>query len=237
MIHSVVDNPERRTSGKSARPATKCVLIDDHPIVLAALKAVVKDLPEVEVVGTARNRIQALEMMPTEGHCLVVTDLSLPDSEGLDLIHELLDLCPSAQILVFSMHDELNFGPRALAAGAHGYLMKGDDLEGLRDALSCVLSGEIYASPLLAQKLMRQSIGGRPSEATVDSLTEREFQVFKLFGEGHSIKEIAYKLNLSPKTIETHREKIKVKLGHDSSGRLLIAARDWLKADSRSSEN
>jgi DNA-binding NarL/FixJ family response regulator len=166
--------------------------------------------------------------MPREGACLVVTDLSLPDSEGLDLIHELLDLCPTAQILVFSMHDESSFGPRALEAGAHGYLTKGDNITELKEALACVLGGNVYASPLLAQLLMRRSVGRPHTGATVDKLTEREFQVFKLLGEAHSTKEIAFMLHLSPKTIESHRDKIKTKLGLASGGQLVIAARDFL---------
>lgn len=202
------------------------LLVDDHPIILLAVKSLIESKLPGYRLHSAATRSEALELATAVQPSLALIDLTLPDGDGLDLIRELKDVSPECGVLVFSMQCELRFGPRALKAGARGYLMKGDRVTALFDAIQQVESGLIYCSPALHERMIH--VWSQVEAKGVESLTEREFQVFCLMGEGLATKDIARKLAISTKTVDSHREHMKVKLSCNSSTEIVLQARDWL---------
>jgi DNA-binding NarL/FixJ family response regulator len=165
-------------------------------------------------------------------HCypdLAIIDLSLPDGNGLELIKRINNRYPDIHILVSSMHDEDLFAERALRAGAKGYINKQEAGEQVIVAARQVLDGKIYLSPHMAERLLMEQSGNphAPVLSPVEHLSNRELEVFELIGHGMSTSEIADKLHLSVKTIETHRANIKTKLGLCSAGELTRSAVKW----------
>lgn len=210
----------------ASAPPRDLLLVDDHPIILLAVKSLIESKLPTYRLHSAATRGEALQLAESVRPALALVDLTLPDGDGLDLIRELKEVVPDCAVLVFSMQCELRFGPRALKAGARGYLMKGDRVAALFDAIQQVESGRIYCSPALNEQMIR--VWSQEPGAGVESLSEREFQVFRLMGEGRSTKDIAAFLNISSKTVDSHRENMKVKLKCSSSTELMLQARDWL---------
>ncbi len=209
-------------------PPQNCdlLLVDDHPIILLAVKSLIEaKLPKYRL-HSAATMADAVKLAKTVQPGLALVDLALPDGDGLELIRELKEVSPECAVLVFSMQCELRFGPRALKAGARGYLMKGDRVTALFDAIQQVESGRLYCSPALHERMV--NVWSQVEVKGVESLTEREFQVFCLMGEGLSTKDIARKLAISSKTVDSHREHMKVKLACHSSTDIVLQARDWL---------
>ena len=211
----------------SAFPQTRdLLLVDDHPIILVAVKALVESKMPGYRLHCVQSQAAALEVAAQVKPALAVVDMVLPDGDGLELIRKLKDINSACKVLVFSMQSELRYGPRALKAGASGYLMKGDRVSALFEALQMVEAGRIYCSPALTEEMMR-SWSKNPA-AGIETLSDREFQVFRLMGEGRSTKEISKLLEISTKTVDSHRENMKAKLGCSNSTELLLQARDWL---------
>jgi DNA-binding NarL/FixJ family response regulator len=211
----------------SAYPQSRdLLLVDDHPIILVAVKAWVESKMPGYRLHCAQCQADAVEIAAQVKPALAVVDMALPDGDGLDLIRKLKEINPACKVLVFSMQSELRYGPRALKAGASGYLMKGDRVAALFEALQMVEAGRIYCSPALTEEMMR-SWSKNPA-AGIETLSDREFQVFRLMGEGRSTKEISKLLEISTKTVDSHRENMKAKLGCSNSTELLLQARDWL---------
>jgi DNA-binding NarL/FixJ family response regulator len=209
-------------------PARNLLLVDDHPIILLAVKSLIENkLPNYQLHG-ATTCGEALVMAKSVKPDLALVDLTLPDGDGLDLIRQLKEISPDCGVLVFSMQCELRFGPRALKAGARGYLMKGDRVNALFDAIRQIESGQTYCSPALHERMI--SVWSQAPERGVESLTEREFQVFCKMGEGHNTKDISKLLGISTKTVDSHREHMKLKLGCTSVTEIMLQARDWLGA-------
>lgn len=215
----------------SSTPTRDLLLVDDHPIILLAVKSLIESkLPHYRL-HSAASRSEALVLARSVKPELALVDLTLPDGDGLDLIRDLREVTPDCGVLVFSMQCELRFGPRALKAGARGYLMKGDRVNALFDAIRQIEAGQIYCSPALHERMLR--VWRQDPVKGVEALTEREFQVFCMMGEGHGTKEIARRLAISTKTVDSHREHMKVKLGCTTSTDIMLQARDWLAAGGR----
>lgn len=210
----------------SPTPIRDLLLVDDHPIILLAVKSLIESkLPEYRL-HSAASRNEALVLAAQVKPEMALVDLTLPDGDGLDLIRQLKEVSPDCGVLVFSMQCELRFGPRALKAGARGYLMKGDRVTALFDAIRQIESGQVYCSPALHERMV--SVWSQVPVKGVEALTEREFQVFCMMGEGRTTKEIASFLAISTKTVDSHREHMKAKLGCTSSTDIMLQARDWL---------
>lgn len=202
------------------------LLVDDHPIILLAVKSLIESkLPAYRPHG-AHSQAEALELAARFKPSLAVVDISLPDGDGLDLIHRLKEVSPGCAVLVFSMQSEQQYGARALRAGASGYLMKGDKVSAVIEAIEKIEAGGIYCSPALAQEVMRGL--GNEVPGGVESLSNREFHIFRLMGAGHSSKEIGQRLDISSKTVGCHRDNIKTKLNCANATEVLLKARDWL---------
>jgi DNA-binding NarL/FixJ family response regulator len=185
--------------------------------------------PGLVCCGGATSAEEAVSEISRCRPDLVITDITLPQRSGLDLIKDLVTMQPDLPIFVYSMHDENFYAERALRAGARGYLMKEAGSEKMLEAIRRVLGGEISVSSKIASKILTlfSSPKARHSQSPVEKLTDREFDVFKLIGQGKSTKEIAGQLHLSHKTVAVHRGHIKEKLGLTSSAELVHQAIKW----------
>ncbi len=223
--------PEK-PSANGATPKRRLLIVDDHPVVRHGLNVLLSELPDVEICGEAGDARSALDAMRRGKPDLAVVDISLPGTNGIELIKLMVAEQPHLLILSVSMHDEMMYGLRALRAGARGYVMKRDATGSIVDAVRKVLKGEIYVSPQLGDRLVFKAIRGADTDLglPVDKLSDRELEVFQHLGKQHSTREIATVLNLSVKTIETHRMHIKEKLGFSTSEELVRFAVEWLAA-------
>jgi len=225
--------PAPHPAAPAAIPAgkRKVLLVDDHPLVREGLGRLVNDQPDLHVVGEADGPVRALELIKQSRPDLVALDLSLSGGDGLELCKQLHDLYPDLPVLIISMHDESLYAERALRAGASGYVMKQAPQEQVMAAIRRTLAGETWLSEKMSAKLLRSMRGARSESdiSPLERLTDRELEIFRMIGQGLSVKAIADALFLSPKTIEAHKEHIKQKLNLESSNDLLqyaIQARD-----------
>lgn len=223
----------RRAAEKAVRK--RILLVDDHPMMRDGMGRMIDQEPDLMCCGGVNSAEEALGLVSSLKPDLVIVDITLPGRNGLELIKDVLAMCPETQILVFSMHDEIFYAERALKAGARGYLMKEAGSEKMLDAIRRVLAGEIAISPAIAAKILNQFSGqtNRRSHSPVEKLTDREFEVYQLIGEGKATKEIADQLHLSEKTVAVHRGHIKDKLGLTSALDLIRHAMRWTEAQSR----
>jgi len=198
-------------------------VVDDHPVVRQGLAQMINKQADLEVIGQGDDAYGSLRAIRDAKPDLVMVDVSLKDSDGIELVKELKAQSPELPILVLSMHDESLYTERALRAGANGYVMKQEPPETVLAAIRAVLSGEVYVSDKMSASLVRRMVGGkkRSEGLPMDRLTDRELEVFRMIGAGKSVKDIADKLFLSVKTVEAHREHIKEKLNFKSSAELL----------------
>ncbi|MDX1501280.1 MAG: response regulator transcription factor [Thermoanaerobaculia bacterium] len=207
----------------------RILLVDDHPVVRLGLRQMISQEADLEVCGEAETATAARGAVEETRPDLVLVDLSLPDRSGLELVKELAALGSPPRMLVLSMLDEKLYARRALEAGASGYVHKEEAAGELLGAIRRVLAGEVYLSPEMTQLLLRRAVAeeGAESATGVEALTDRELEVFSLLGEGSTTREIARRLRRSVKTIESHREKIKVKLGIEHNNELIRRAVEW----------
>ena len=210
-------------------------IVDDHPIVLSGYQIVINAQPDLEVIGTSAGVGEAMTAIEQSGPDLIITDLTMPGRGGLELVKDLVSVKPEAKILVISMHDEMLYAERALRAGAKGYVMKDTAATQMLTAIRHVLSGGIHVSERVSAKIIGLFAGSaatRVQASPLEKLTDREFDVFRLFGEGKTTKEVASALHLSPKTVAVHRDNIKHKLGFASSAKLMRYAVRWVETES-----
>jgi DNA-binding NarL/FixJ family response regulator len=217
----------------NTRPPFRIALVDDHPVMLDGYRNMLAGQPDHEVCGTATNAANAVTLVERTGPYLLVTDLTLPGRNGLDLIKDLVAVQPDLRILVISMHDENLWAERTLKAGAKGYVMKESDSATMIAAIRQVLGGGVFLSPQLAARVIGAFASARPrgsAHSPLEKLSDREFEIFRLFGEGQTAKEIASRLNLSPKTVSVHRDHIKEKMGYQTSAEMIREAVRWVES-------
>ena len=213
-----------------ARTATVgIVLVDDHPLVREHLALVLEAQPGFRVLGMAESRAEALRIIERVRPQLALIDLSLKESRGLDLIKDLRLRHPEVLILVLSMQDETMYAQRALEAGARGYITKQEATRNILLAVRRVLAGNIYLNDGIAARILSR-LATRPDKvvaAPAELLADRELQVFELTGRGLNTREIAVRLRVSAKTIETYRARIRDKLKLNDGSELLQLAISW----------
>jgi DNA-binding NarL/FixJ family response regulator len=209
----------------------RILVVDDHPLLRAGLIQFIDRQKDMACCGEADSAASTQSAILCERPDLVLLDLRLRGEDGLEFIKSLKAQFPKLLILVISQCDEMLYTERALRAGARGYIMKEEATEEVLFAIRAVLSGELYLSRKLAIRLVQKTIEGRPAMAGpgVESFTDRELQVFQLLGAGLSTRQIAERLNLSFKTIETYRENIKHKLGLAGAADLVRYATNWVE--------
>jgi DNA-binding NarL/FixJ family response regulator len=215
--------------GKPEPRKAKVLVVDDHPIVRQGMAQLIAHEPDLTVCAGADNAADALKAIAAEAPDVVVVDLSLKGTSGLDLIKDIKIRFPKLPVLVLSMYDEAIYAERALRAGARGYMMKEEAIDKVLPALRTVLSGDIYLSQAMASRLLHVFVGGRPDggASPAEVLSDRELEVFRLIGKGLGNSEIAQHLHISPKTVETYRAHLKNKLHLSSAGELLQYAIEW----------
>jgi len=216
----------------TATDKRRVVIVDDHPIVRERLVEMINDQSDLVVAGEAEDRPEALRFLETLQPELIIVDLVLRTTHGLDLIKDIHRRWPEIAILVVSMHEEPMYAERALHAGARGYITKQEATTNILTAIRRVLRGEVYISEKMALPLAAKAIGqaGRPAGFSVDRLSDRELQVFELIGKGHGSVQISQELNLDIKTVETYRERIKKKLQLRDAADLLQTAITWARS-------
>lgn len=211
-------------------PVTKVMIIEDHPIFSKGLAQLINVQKIYEVVGEARNHKEAMDILADQKPELAIVDLNLGDEDGLDVIKDMHAISPKLAILVLSMHDERYYAERAIKAGARGYIMKEEAGNKVIDAIHTVLSGKIWLSDAEKERQLENEMNKNKkssAEDGVSSLSDRQLQIFTLIGKGLGTVEIAAKLNLSTKTIDTHKEHIKLKLHCNTSQELRQLAIEW----------
>lgn len=197
----------------------------------AGLAQLIDLQPDMVVAGEAGNPAEAIQKFAVAKPDMVLTDMTMPGRSGLEFIKDLRAAYPDVAILVVSMHDEAIFAERALRAGARGYIMKEAGGENLLTAIRQVLSGQIYLSPRMSANALDIFSGRRPrgSSSPIEKLSDREFEVFRLVGQGKSTRDIAQQLHLSTKTVDVHRGHIKEKLELKDTTALVRHAVRWVE--------
>jgi DNA-binding NarL/FixJ family response regulator len=207
----------------------KVFVVDDHPIVRQGLALMINREPDLTVCGEAEDARTATQLIATAKPDILVVDISLNGPDGLDLLKNIRMRYPDLPVLILSMHDESIYAERALRAGAQGYIMKQEATEKVLVALRRILGSEIYVSDQIANRMLQRYIGspneGRPP--SIADLTDRELEVFRLIGEGHSTRQIAEDLHISVKTVESYQAHIKEKLSLRSGRELVQHAIQW----------
>ncbi|NOQ69649.1 MAG: response regulator [Gammaproteobacteria bacterium] len=204
------------------------LIVDDHPLVRTGFAQLIGDTPDLKVCGEAADMATALKLMELVTPDLAIIDLSLSGGSGLDLIEHIKARHSEILMLVASMHEESLYAERVLAAGARGYLNKQEAQEKIIPAIRQVLSGKVYLSEHMTERILNNMVSGSDDKRDIDALSNRELQVFEMIGQGFAPGKMAEQLNLSIKTIETHQAHIKKKLGLSSSHKLTHRAIRWI---------
>ncbi len=221
----------KQTEAKSKR--TRVFLVDDHAVVRFGIAQLINRDGSMEVCGEGDVAGPAFTAICKAKPDLVIADISLKESSGLELVRNIKSQFPKLPVLIVSGHDEQVYAEIAFRAGAMGYLMKQGGLDDLLVAIKRVLSGSIYVSDALGAKMLQQQIQGRSSikDSPVSSLSDREMEIFQLIGRWKKTSQIASELNLSIKTVEYYREQIKHKLNLNSGSELTQYATSWVQRE------
>lgn len=217
---------------KTAAGGKASVLVaDDHPIVRDGLVQLISQQTDLECCGEAATQAEVTEKVAALAPALLLLDLRLKDGDGLELIKSLKARFANLRMLVLSQFDEQLYAERALRAGAMGYIMKEQASQEVIAAIRTVLAGSIYVTPAMNARLLRKVVGAKSpgDESSLEQLTDRELQVLQFLGSGSSTREIAARMSLSIKTVETYREHLKHKLALRNADELIYFARDWME--------
>jgi DNA-binding NarL/FixJ family response regulator len=209
----------------------RVLIVDDHPAVREALALRISRQPDLEVCGEAADTSEALRLLTDSQPDVAVVDISLKTGNGIDLIKRIRDRNDHVRILVWSMHSEALYAERALRNGALGYINKDQATDRIVEAIRRVLAGKVWLSEAMAQQMLQRVVGGGRQEVTrspLDALADRELEVFRLIGQGVKTAEIAERLHLSVKTVETYRDRIRQKLDLSNGTEVVHYATRWV---------
>jgi DNA-binding NarL/FixJ family response regulator len=211
---------------------TRIMIVDDHPVVRKGLTGLINSELDLIVCGETASARETLEAVLTLEPDVIVVEIALKKDDGIELIKSIKTRHPKLPVLVLSVHDESLYAERALQVGAWGYVTKEEETKAVLEAIRRVQSGELYVSDKVASKLLRKLVNGRLElvKAPIRRLTKRELQVFRLISQGCGTRQIAGKLNVSVKTVESHRGNIKQKLKLNDSSEMLRYAIQWVRS-------
>jgi DNA-binding NarL/FixJ family response regulator len=222
---------------KMANPKVRVFLVDDHPIVRRGFQLLIGLEPDLMVCGEADSGPAALDKILTLKPDVAIVDLSLKASSGLELIKQVRAQSLELKLLVFTMREEGIYAERALRAGADGYITKEEGAEKAIAAIRVLMQGKRYVSDKMAERMMDKLVGAADDgDGTIELLSDRELEVLELIGNGLGSREVAEKLHLSVKTIESHREHIKTKLGLTRAAELVNYAFTWARGEKTDSK-
>lgn len=209
---------------------TRVLIVDDHPTFREGLRSLISHIDGFEVCAEADGESTAMRLLERQSPDLMIADLNLKDGSGLKLVNRARQAYPHLRILVASMYEESVYGERAISNGANGYVCKQDDPDQLAMAIGRVSQGQMFVSKELANRMLVHKLSGGDANAgdLTALLSDRELQVFELIGNGYSTKEIAARLHLSSKTVDTHRDHVKRKMKIDDNVRLVHRAVEWV---------
>jgi DNA-binding NarL/FixJ family response regulator len=219
----------RESRSSTASNKRKVFIVDDHPIIRDGLTALINHEPDLYVCGQTGEARQALKAISELNPDAAIVDITLEDSDGIELTKNIKARYPKLPVIVLSMHDESIYAERALHAGARAYLMKDTVSDKIITAIHTVLTGEIYVSDAMTKKLLRKLAGNHLDAVKnpIENLTDRELEVFRWIGQGNKPSRIAQRMHLSVKTVETYLARIKVKLNFADAAQLLEYAIKW----------
>jgi len=220
------------THGSLGTAKSRVFIVDEHPIVRQGLTLLINREPDLTVCGDAEEAASALDRIQELKPDLIIVDVSLNGPDGLALLKNIRVLDAHLPVLMLSMLDETLYAERALRAGASGYIMKQEETERLLGAIRRILSGEIYLSERMADRMLQRFTGGNQADpqSPIAELTDRELEVFRLIGEGRGTRQIAEELHISVKTVESYQAHIKVKLSLKNARELVQRAIQWTVA-------
>jgi DNA-binding NarL/FixJ family response regulator len=210
--------------------AVRILIVDDHPLVRQGLIGLLSAERDFEICGEASGAEEARHLLAQVKPDVAIIDLTLKDGNGIELIKEFHAQATATKLLVLTMHDESLFAERALRAGAVGYVSKHEASRTIIKAVRAVLDGKLYLSERMTERMVQRAVGagGGHTRSPIERLTDREIEVFEMIGQGLTSRQIARRLNLSPKTIETYREHLKEKLDVKNSNELTKHAVQWV---------
>lgn len=215
----------------------RILIVDDHPVVRQSLADLLSQEPDLEVCGFAQNMGETLAQVEKLNPALAILDITLPGVNGLELLKQLRASYPNLKVVMLSMHDETLYALRAIRAGAQGYVMKHEATDEILKAIRAALAGELHLSAAMERQALRQMTrSDKAAGSPLDLLSDRELEVFSLIGDGKSTAQIADQLNLSIKTIESHRAHIKEKLNLASGTQLVQHAIHWRSTQTGTAE-
>jgi DNA-binding NarL/FixJ family response regulator len=214
---------------------SRILLVDDHAVVREGLAQLLRGEPDFAICGEAGSAEQALDVAAHAKADAAIVDISLGGANGIELIKNLKALQPGLRVLVLSMHDEMHFAERALRAGASGYVMKREARDHILAGIRAVCAGNLYVSDRLQKSIVHQYLHGSPGGETspISRLSDRELEVLTLLGRGLSSKDIAGRLHLSQKTVDSHRTHLKEKLNLSGAPELVRFAFEWVSSQER----
>ena len=207
---------------------SKVLVVDDHPIIRQGLMRLIAQEPDLQVFEGADNVADAFRQVQDLRPDLVLIDISLKDSHGIELISQIKEFDEHIKMLVWSMFDEKIYAERTVRAGAMGYICKKEPIKNVIEGIRNVLQGNMHLSPLMTNSLLRRLGSGELERDPIAGLSNREIEVFQMLGRGATTKAIAKKLGISPKTVEAHRERIKTKLNLKNASELNCQAVQWV---------
>ncbi len=220
-----------RSKIRVSKPTARVLIVDDHPAIREALAIRIAAQPDLEVCGEAADANEALRLAAATDPDVAVIDIGLNEGNGIDLIKRLKARNDQFCAIVWSMYSEDLYAERALRAGAMGYINKEQATGKIIEAIRQVLDGKMYLSTAMTEKLLKRAVhqaGHEPGQPLIESLSDRELDVFRLIAKGQKTKEIADQLHLSVRTIETYRDRIREKLNLKDGSELARYAFQWL---------
>ncbi len=217
----------------SEQGMTKIIIVDDHPLMRKGLATSLQGEPDMEVVAQCQNAEEAMVALGEAQPDLALVDVSLPGMSGLELIKHMLAVKPELKVLVISRHDEGLYAERAIRAGARGYVMKLQAADVMLKAIRRILSGGVYVSEEINERLLMGIASGRDNfaKSPLEALSDRELEVFEMTGRGRGTRDIAESLHLSVKTVESYRARIKSKLNLNTAAELMQHAVQWVEGE------
>jgi DNA-binding NarL/FixJ family response regulator len=216
------------------RSKARVLIVDDHEMLRDGMRLMIEHQPDLEVCGQAADESAAIRQFRQSPPDLVIVDISLKTGNGIDLIKRLKAVDSNARILVYSMHDEQVYAERALRAGAMGYVTKQRPAQAVLHAIRRVLGGKLHFSDEVTQRVLERVAAHEPilQDSPVENLSDRELEVFEMIGRGLTTRAIADRLHLSPRTIDTYRERLKNKLVLANASELHYRAVQWVLKES-----
>ncbi len=220
----------KKTANKS-QSKKRVFLVDDHPAMRQGLSELINQEADLLVCGQAGDIPSALDGIQKTKPDIVIVDLTLKEASGLELVKDLKVRFPALPVLILSMHNETVYAERSIRSGARGYIMKEATTEKIIEAIRRVLGGDIYLSADASSKMLKKMAGVKSDNTDpVESLSDRELEVFRSIGEGLRTRDIAERLHVSVKTVESYREHIKIKLDLENAAKLTRRAVEWVQS-------